>query len=169
MPPSQSQRQPDLPHVPVAQAPVDKFREYLEVRKLKCTGERVRMVEHVFEKHNHFFADQLIASMDEKGLRVSRSTVYRTLKLLVEAGLLRQLEFGDRMAYEHDYGYPQHEHLYCEQCGAVIEFISEDLMKLLDDVCRKRRFRATMHQLIIRGVCESCSGSNSNDRRLDLI
>src|SRR5690606_25215469 len=130
----------DLPAVPVSQSPMDKFREFLEVRKRKCTGERMRMVEHVFEKHNHFEADQLLVSMKEKGVRVSRSTVYRTLALLVEAGLLRELHFGARTAYEHDYGYPHHEHLYCEKCGRVIEFMSEELGKLQEEICRKFRF-----------------------------
>lgn len=160
----------DLPAVPVRLSPVDKFREFLDVRGLKCTGERLRLVDHVFEKHNHFEADQLVASMKEKNLRVSRSTVYRTLTLLVEAGLLRELRFGARTAYEHDYGYPQHEHLYCEKCGDVIEFMSDELNGLLESICRQNRFRATNHKLIIQGVCERCNrAANSNRRKLDLI
>jgi Fur family ferric uptake transcriptional regulator len=159
----------NLPAVPVAQSPVEKFREFLEIRNLKCTGERLRIVEHVFEKHNHFEADQLVASMEEKHLRVSRSTVYRTLRLLVEAGMLRDLQFGPRTAYEHDYGYPAHEHLYCERCGRVIEFISEDLQTLQEDICREHHFRPTIQKFIIQGVCEQCNRSSSHRRRLDMI
>ena len=70
------------------------------------------MVRYIFSQHNHFDADQLIDDMKQKGFRVSRATVYRTLDKLVDAGLLRRLEIGPRMYYEHDYGYPQHEHLH---------------------------------------------------------
>ena len=159
----------DLPAVAVALTPVDKFREFLAVRNLKQTGARMSIVEHVFEKHNHFDADQLVASMNERDLGVSRPSVYRTLKLLVEAGLLRELRFGSRKAYEHDYGYPQHEHLYCEKCGAVTEFISEELSQLREEICRDHRFRATNHKFIIQGICEQCNRASSNRRKLDLI
>lgn len=159
----------DLPPVPVGQPPIQKFREFLGLRGLKITDERLRIVEHVFEKHNHFEADQLVASMKDRGLRVSRSTVYRTLALLVEAGLLRELQFGSRTAFEHDYGYPQHEHLFCEQCGRVIEFVSEDLSGIQEAVCRQYRFRPTNHRFIIQGVCEECNQAISRPRRLDLI
>lgn len=159
----------DLPAVPMGQTPLDKFREYLDVRGLKCTGERMRIVEHVFEKHNHFDADQLVASMKDRGLAVSRSTVYRTLSLLVEAGLLRTLDFGPSAAYEHDYGYPHHEHLFCEKCRRAIEFVSEELARLQEEVCRMHRFRATDHTFVIRGVCEDCGRARTNQRRLDLI
>ncbi|MFO0947256.1 MAG: transcriptional repressor [Planctomycetota bacterium] len=159
----------DLPSVPVSLSPVEKFREFLEIKGLKRTGERMRMVEHIFEKHHHFEADELVASLKEKNLRVSRSTVYRTLRVLVEAGLLRELHFGTSTHYEHDYGYPQHEHLVCDKCGAVIEFVSEELAKLQEAICREYRFRPTNHKFIIQGVCEKCNRARSNRGRLDLI
>lgn len=159
----------ELPPVPMRQSPVEKFREFLDLRGLKCTTERLKIVEHVFEKHNHFEADQLLASMKEKDLRVSRSTVYRTLTLLVEAGMLRELEFGVRTAYEHDYGYPAHDHLYCQKCGRVIEFLSDELTQRLEDISQQYRFRATNHKLIVYGVCHECNRAQSSRRRLDLI
>ncbi|QDU61605.1 Ferric uptake regulation protein [Planctomycetes bacterium Pan216] len=159
----------DLPSVPVSQSPVEKFREYLDLHGLKCTGERMRLVEHVFEEHNHFEADQLVARVRERSLRVSRSTVYRTLTLLVEAGLLRELKLGSRTAYEHDYGYPQHEHLFCEKCGKVLEFVSEEISQLVDEICRKFQFRPSKHQFVVHGICQDCRNERSPRRRLDLI
>lgn len=158
-----------LPSVPVSQSPMEKFREFLSVRGLKQTGERMRIVEHIFEKHHHFVADELVASMKAKNLRVSRPTVYRTLSILVEAGLLRELHFGTSTHYEHDYGYPQHEHLVCDKCGVVIEFVSEELAELQERICREYRFRPTNHKFIIQGVCESCNRSRAPRSRLDLI
>lgn len=166
---TQGETQTNLPSVPVSQSPVEKFREFLEVKGLKHTGRRLQIAEHVFEKHNHFEADQLLDSLRQRKLRVSRSTVYRTLPLMVEAGLLRELRFGDRTAFEHDYGYPQHEHLFCEKCGEVLEFVSEELMDLREQVCRRFRFRPTSHRFVIQGVCEKCSRSRPSHRKLDLI
>ena len=162
---AESADQPNLPAVPVSQSPAAKFREFLENRRLKCTSERMRIVEHIFEKHNHFEADQLVASLKANELRASRSTVYRTLSLLVEAGLLRELKFGNSTAFEHDYGYPQHEHLYCEKCGAVIEFVSTELARLQDHICREFQFRPTHHQFVIRGICQECDQRSVQRRR----
>jgi Fur family transcriptional regulator, ferric uptake regulator len=80
------------------------------------------MVQYIFSKHNHFDADQLIDEMKKDGYHVSRATIYRTLNKLVDAGLLGRLDVGPRNYYEHDYGYPQHDHLYCVICHKVIEF-----------------------------------------------
>jgi Fe2+ or Zn2+ uptake regulation protein len=92
----------------------------------RFTDQQRDMVRFIFSQHNHFDADQLIDAMKKADLEVSRATVYRTLGKLVDAGLLRKLEIGPRMCYEHDYGYPQHDHLYCQQCHKLIEFASQD-------------------------------------------
>ena len=114
----------ELPAVAVSQSPEDKFREYLASRSRpqRYTEQQRDMVKFIFSHHSHFDADQLCEDMRRAGFRVSRATVYRTLTKLVDAGLLRRLELGPRMFYEHDYGYPQHEHMHCEKCGKMIEF-----------------------------------------------
>src|SRR5437660_11446058 len=126
-----------LPAVAVSQSPEDKFREYLSSRAKpqRYTGQQRTMVQFIFSQHNHFDADQLIDDMKRAGFRVSRATVYRTLAKLVDAGLLRRLEVGPRTFYEHDYGYPQHEHLYCRQCHKMIEFQTPAIEAPIHDVC----------------------------------
>ena len=97
------------------------------------TEQQRDLVRHVFAHHNHFDADTLIDDLKKADLRVSRATVYRTLSKLVDAGLLHRLELGTRTFYEHDYGYPQHEHLVCERCGRIIEFQSPVLEAVIRD------------------------------------
>jgi Fur family ferric uptake transcriptional regulator len=70
----------------------------------------------------------------------------------VDAGLLRSLDAGPRKYYEHDYGYPQHEHMQCTLCGAMIEFQDTTLDQLILDVCRRHNFQASGHTFVIRGV-----------------
>ena len=113
-----------LPSIQVSQSPEEKFREYLTSRgkPQRFTGQQRDLVQHIFSRHSHFDADRLIDDLHAANLGISRATVYRTLTKLVDAGLLRRLEIGPRTYYEHDYGYPQHEHLICEKCGKMIEF-----------------------------------------------
>lgn len=160
-----------LPAVEVSQSPENKFREYLasRPRPQRFTGQQRDMVQFIFAQHNHFDAEQLIDAMKQAGLGVSRATVYRTLAKLVDAGLLRRLELGPRMFYEHDYGYPQHEHMYCEQCGKVLEFQSAALDSLIREVCQQSRFQTNGHTFIIRGACAECNRARVTKRKLDLI
>ncbi len=160
-----------LPAVTVSQSPEDKFREYLGSRKRpqRYTDQQRDMVRYIFGQHNHFDADQLIDAMKLAGFRVSRATVYRTLAKLVDSGLLRRLELGPRMCYEHDYGYPQHEHLQCGECGKMIEFQSPALELALREVSRQHHFNASGHTLIIRGTCSECNRSRATKRMLDLV
>ncbi len=160
-----------LPAVEVAHSPENKFREYLASRPKpqRYTGQQRDMVQFIFAQHNHFDADLLIDDMKKAGFHVSRATVYRTLTKLVDAGLLRRLELGPRMFYEHDYGYPPHEHMYCQKCGKVIEFQNSAIDLIIRDVCQRHNFQTDSHTFIIRGMCSECNRSRVMKRRLDLV
>src|SRR5436305_3959097 len=160
-----------LPAVEVSQSPESNFQEYLgsRPRPQRYTDQQRDMVQYIFSRHNHFDADQLIDDMKKAGFRVSRATVYRTLGKLVDAGLLRRLELGPRMYYEHDYGYPQHEHMQCGQCGKMIEFQSPAIEAAMREVCRQHFFNAVAHTLIVRGTCAECNLARVPKRRMDLL
>lgn len=153
--------------VSVSQSPAERFEEYLQSRGLRSTDQRRYLVEQVFSRHEHFDADQLIEQLPRKGdpNYVSRPTVYRTLKEFVDAGLLRRFELNGRGVYEHDYGYPEHDHLYCIKCHQLLEFQSDKMIQLREEVARQYRFRVRSHRLIIQGVCEACSRNASRTRR----
>ena len=150
---------------------MERFEEYLQSRGKRVTQQRRLLVDHVFARHQHFDADDLIDELNrlQGARRVSRPTVYRTLRELVEAGLLRQMNLGGRAVYEHDYGYPQHDHLHCQKCNKLIEFCSEELQRLRDAVAREHHFRVSGHRLIITGICQTCARSQRRKRPLDLV
>jgi len=160
-----------FPAIETAQSPVEKYREYLSSsgKPTRFTGPQRTLIEHIFAKHDHFDPEHLYDELKETGLPVSKATVYRTLKKLVEAGLLRRLEVGDRTFYEHDYGYPQHEHLVCERCRKMIEFQHPGIEEALREVAARHGFHATGHTLHIRGICAECVRARAAKRRLDLI
>jgi Fur family transcriptional regulator, ferric uptake regulator len=110
-----------LSAVKVSSSPQERFSEYLQSKGKRITQQRRALIDHVFERHDHFDADELIANLArvDLGGKVSRPTVYRTLNELVEAGLLRRMNLGGRAVYEHDYGYPQHDHLHCTLWNSI--------------------------------------------------
>jgi Fur family transcriptional regulator, ferric uptake regulator len=157
-----------LPAVKMSQSPEEKFREYLASRPKpqRFTEQQKELLAHVFARHKHFDAKELIEDLKAAEKNVSRATVYRTLTSLVEAGLLRRIELGDRTMYDHDYGYPAHDHLVCERCNKMEEFQSEKLEKLLEEVAAENQFRAEGHTLVIRGVCAACNAARAAKHRL---
>ncbi len=161
----------DLPAVQVSQSPEEKYGEYLasRPRPQRYTDQQRDMVHFIFSRHNHFDADQLLDALKHEGFQVSRPTIYRTLTKLVDAGLLRRLDLGPRTYYEHDYGYPQHEHLYCQQCHKLIEFQNPAIEDAIREVCRLNDFQASSHTFIIRGLCGECNRAKVTKRRLDLV
>jgi Fur family ferric uptake transcriptional regulator len=147
-----------------------KFREFLEIRGEKLTSPRRALIQHIFSSHKHFDADELVAELHTSDAGVSRSTVYRTLRLLVESGLLREFRIANRAVFEHDFGYPSHDHIHCTQCDSIIEFRNEEIRKIRETVARDHGFRADAHRLVIEGVCQGCQKKASRSRRrLDLI
>ncbi len=169
---SVSDDSPDLRPVQVASTPEQRFSDYLQSRGMRNTPQRKQLLELVFEQHEHFDADQLIERLPQRGTPgyVSRPTVYRTLGEFVDAGLLKKFVLDGRGVYELDYGYPQHDHLYCSVCEKLIEFQIDELVELRNQVARKHKFRVQSHRLIVTGVCESCRKNKQRVRRkVDLV
>lgn len=161
-----------LGSVEVSLSPQERFEEYCQTQGMRNTEQRRSVLDQVFSHHDHFDADMLIEQLPRKGEDgyVSRPTVYRTLAEFVDAGLLRKFELDGRAVYEHDYGYPQHDHLYCHKCRKLIEFQSDELLELRDKVAREQKFRVESHRLIISGVCNDCARSRRRvKRKVDLI
>lgn len=130
------------------------------------TAQRRLIVEHIYSHHDHFDADELMAHLQEAVRRreVSRPTVYRTLNELVEAGLLRKMILRGRSVYEHEYGYPEHDHLYCRVCHRLIEFQCTDLVALRDAVSKEHDFEGESHRMLITGICADCRQRQSTSR-----
>ena len=134
------------------------FRDYLDKNRLKYTPERKVIVREIFSLHNHFEADELYLKLRQKGgQRISRATVYRTLPLLEQCGLIRRVVFIDKHThYELAYGHIHHEHLICITCGNVIEFYKKSLEDSLEEVARENAFEPIGHKLEITGYCKKC-------------
>lgn len=143
--------------MPALQREIDRFRVFLAGQSLKLTSERAALVRVIFSTHYHFEADELLFKMKEKGIKISRATVYRTLELLVKSGMVRRVHLGeDHYHYEYVSGNSHHDHLICTTCGAVIEFNDPALEQRQLEICERKRFTPTFHNLQILGVCDAC-------------
>ena len=136
----------------------ERFRRFLRSKGLRFTSERERVLEEASSVHEHFEAEDLLFRMRQHGHRVSKATVYRTLTLLVQCGLLREVIFGERHShYEHILGHRHHDHLICLKCGKIIEFTDETIEQLQQKICERYQFDPLQHRLEIRGTCEQCA------------
>jgi len=137
----------------------DVFAEFLRSKGLKNTPERRQILEAVFSMHNHFEVDELLIKMRQTyKKRVSKATIYRSLPLLVECGLIREAIFMDKHThYEHIFGHSEHEHIVCINCRKIVEFADKSLQLALEEVAEKYNFRKLSHKLEIDGLCEECS------------
>ncbi len=143
--------------MPKHAAAIVKFSAFLQDQGLKLTSEREALVREIFSIHYHFEADELLFKMKQNNVKISRATVYRTLELLVKSGLVRRVHLGeDHYHYEHVSGNSHHDHLICTTCGAVIEFHDEDLERRQREICERKKFTPTFHNLQILGLCDAC-------------
>ena len=138
---------------------VQRFIAFLREKNLKVTQERLALVREVLAKRGHFEAEDLQIRLRTHGIRVSKPTIYRTLPLLMESGLLRaSFLTGERQTYyENTLGADNHEHLICLTCGRIIEFTSDSLEEALREVGRKHGFAPQKRRIELYGLCEHCS------------
>jgi Fur family ferric uptake transcriptional regulator len=142
-------KQPVLPYEPVCAI----FRRYLHGEKLKFTPERAAMLDTVLRRTGLFEADQLADDLKQLGHDVSRATVYRTLSHLQDAGILKQVFFDNKQSYyEVIVGRQTNDYLICVATGRVIEFNSDRLKALRDQICAQHGFDPLSHQFHIFGL-----------------
>ncbi|MEM7481405.1 MAG: Fur family transcriptional regulator [Acidobacteriota bacterium] len=142
----------------------EQFVQGVRQRGLRMTAERLALFDEIFSHHGHIDADQLLATLREKSAKISRATVYRTLDLLVECGLVHKHRLGrNRFLYEHIHDGLGHNHLVCAECGRVAEFVSPGISALQSEICRAHGFLPSRHTLQITAVCADCGGDGDQD------
>lgn len=140
-----------------------KLERYLQRKSQKLTSQRRTLLEKIVEMHKtHFTADDLVLEFINNRPRVSKATIYRSLGVMVEAGILEEHQFGDSYkVYELSEGRPHHDHLICTNCQKIIEFFSEEMEDLQDKVAKKHGFHPTHHSQKIFGICQQCWGKGA--------
>lgn len=143
--------------MPTVEEREKRFKSLLEEKKLKYTFERKTIFNEVAKLSDHFDADSLYEHFKAKGMRISRDTVYRTLPLLLEGGVIQKsVGDGKRDFYEWIGKKGHHDHMVCTTCGTFIEFHCEEIEKLQDKLCKERGFKLRFHDHRLFGTCKNC-------------
>ena len=132
-----------------------RWKEYLQTHRLNTTQQRELIVDYFLKGREHVSIDDLLARVRKRNAKVGYATVYRTLKLLVEAGLATQRQFGDGQA-RFELAGEHHDHLICIQCGLIIEFEDREIEKLQERVAERFGFEVKRHRHELYGTCSSC-------------
>ena len=133
-----------------------RFFQFLEGKKLRMTAQRQAIIDTVFSTEEHFTAEQLLEWSRHRDRSVSRATVYRTLPLLTESGLVREMDFGkDYKFYDPNYAeHPNHNHIICQDCEKIVEFESEKIARLESEISHQLGFSVHTQRLQITGTCQ---------------
>lgn len=145
------------PPIGCAMLMMDLFRSYLHDQRLPVTQQREAIAMTLFESDHQLSVDDLAETLRERGEHVGKATIYRTLNLLVQAELARELDFGEGFKrYEHQAGEARHDHLICTECGTVIRFTRDALDRLQSEIAADYGFAVESRRLKLYGLCAAC-------------
>ena len=136
---------------------MDNFKTVLRKEGLKITPQRVAVLKEIIKDKGHRESEEIYFAIKSSKTHVSRATVYRTLDILVQNNFVRKLNIGDgRERYESKINSLHHDHLICEICHNIIEFVDQDIEKLQDEIANKYQFSLTRHVHQLFGICKEC-------------
>lgn len=135
----------------------EQFRSAMKNNGLRCTLERIAVLREIYGSNSHLDADELFVRLKNKGVGISRATVYHTLDLLLKFHLVTRTDLGHKHThYEKAYGVENHLHMVCNECGRVLEISDTRLSAMLEELCRQNGFEPERFTLQLFGKC-TCS------------
>jgi Fur family transcriptional regulator, ferric uptake regulator len=136
---------------------VEILRNFVKRRNLKWTSQREDILNAFLDMPSHVHYSAIQEELERRGKKVGYITIYRTMKLLCECCLAEERDFGDGyVVFDHPHDTGHHDHLICNKCGEIVEFLSDDVKQLMDELSRLHGFRSTHYRLHIYGLCRKC-------------
>ncbi|MEK6528311.1 MAG: transcriptional repressor [Nitrospirota bacterium] len=133
------------------------FEDHLLTKNLKHSEQRKGILFLFLSIDKHLTANELYRVAQEKYSSIGYATIYRTLKLLCECGLCRELKLEDGTTrYEHLYGHQHHDHLICTKCGRFVEVVDPEIERLQEKLAKQHGFHSERHRMELYGVCKRC-------------
>src|SRR5437764_1621898 len=136
--------------------PREELQQLLQKQKLKKTSQRELIWNALLEAKGHPSVEQIRESLLAQGHRTGVATIYRTLKILLASGLVRQSRLQGMTRYEPVFEQPNHLHFICNNCGSTVEFPSRKIEALIERVTRELDFEERYSRYAIYGLCKAC-------------
>ena len=137
------------------------FLDYLKNKNLRYSDTRNKIADIFISSEGHLTPEELFIYSRRKIPSLGLASVYRTLKLLQEAGIARELTFQDGTArYEFYYGKEHHDHMICMRCGSYIEAVDMKIERLQEKMAEEHGFQLVDHRMELYGYCKSCQVKN---------
>lgn len=134
------------------------FNDFVLSKGLKHSSQRSDVLFTFLKTEKHLTADELYRLVKKRNANIGVATVYRSLKLICESGLGRELRLGsDSVIYEHNYNHEHHDHMICTDCGSFIEVVDPEIEKLQERLAKKEGFTLEGHKLLMYGICRACN------------
>lgn len=131
--------------------------EYISTKNLKHSKQRQEILDMFLRLDRHLTAEELYRLARKRYPSIGFATIYRTLKLLCEAGLCRELKFDDGTTrYEHLYEHRHHDHLICTKCGRFVEVVVPEIEQMQEKLFKRHGFYPQRHRMELYGVCKRC-------------
>jgi Fur family ferric uptake transcriptional regulator len=139
---------------------------YMTRRGLRSTEQRRVIIDTFFGSTEHITIDTLLREVRAIDARVGYATVYRTMKLLTESGVVQEHKFGDGFTrYELSDDHAHHDHLICMECGKITEFEEDAIEELQGKIAKRHGFLVRAHKHEMYGVCAECQAKARVGRR----
>ena len=132
----------------------------LKEKGLKITPQRLLIADIIHDARGHLTAGEIIGRVQAKMPGVNKSTIYRTLDILEEAGCVYKSELNNEFVYHHD-DQGHHHHLKCSRCGKIVDCDETLLKPLQSSLIKKYDFRVDFKHMVINGICGECKNKNN--------
>jgi len=142
------------------------LRRYIRNKNLKQSQQRFDILKVFLGVERHLSTEELYKMVQRVNPDVGYVTVYRTMRLMCECGLARELKLEDGITrYEHMYAHKHHDHLICTSCGRITEVYDDKIEKMQDKLSRKHKFSPSYHKMEIYGLCAECMAKKNKKRK----
>tara|TARA_X000001036_G_C20257688_1_gene634862 strand:- start:57 stop:530 length:474 start_codon:yes stop_codon:yes gene_type:complete len=143
--------------------PNAEFKAFLEKTGSRYSAQKQQIANAIFNISSHFEIEDFIITMRNDGQDLSRATIYRTIKQLLEAKLIQKITTQEgKVLYERNIETQQHDHLICSECGSIFELVSDAITNYINQYCETIMFKPDYRSLHIYGVCKNCKPTNSS-------
>ena len=133
------------------------LRQYLKNKGMLHSKQREQILDVFLKTERHLTIDDIYGLIRKKNPRIGLATVYRAMSIICDAGLAREIDFGDGVKrFEHKYQHQHHHHLVCLKCGRAIEVVSPEIEKLQQRLAKKHGFTPVKDTMKIFGICRQC-------------